>query len=93
MKYGIPSPSTVLTWKRKYDNKGLSGLNDGSRIWSESMVKEDDTTSSGKKENQNLDSSESYYVCFGHSSGRVLPSLAAGRSPSDEYLAIKKRKV
>jgi transposase len=58
LKYGIPSPSTVLMWKRKYDNKGLSGLNDGSRIWSESMVKENDTTSSDKKKNQNLDSSE-----------------------------------
>jgi transposase len=39
LKYGLPSPSTVLMWKRKYNKKGLSGLNDGSRIWSESMVK------------------------------------------------------
>ncbi|MDR2887093.1 MAG: helix-turn-helix domain-containing protein [Bacteroidales bacterium] len=42
LKYGIPSPCTVLVWKRKYDKKGLFGLNDGSRIWSESMVKKDD---------------------------------------------------
>ena len=37
-------------------------------------------------------SGESYYVCIGRSSGRVLPPLAAGRSPSDEYLAIEKKK-
>jgi transposase len=54
LKYGIPSPSTVLMWKRKYDKKGLLGLNDGSRIWTENMVKEDDATSSDKKKNQEL---------------------------------------
>lgn len=36
--------------------------------------------------------SESYYVCHGRSSGRVLPPLAAGRSPSDEYLSGEKKK-
>lgn len=45
LKYGIPSPSTILFWKRKYDKEGVSGLSKGSRIWSESMVKEDDLTS------------------------------------------------
>ena len=34
LKYGIPSPSTVLFWKRKYDKEGVTGLNKGSRIWS-----------------------------------------------------------
>jgi transposase len=58
LKYGIPSPSTVLMWKRKYNKKGLSGLNDGSRIWSEDMVKEDDTASPDKKKDQELYSGE-----------------------------------
>lgn len=41
LKYGIPSPSTVLIWKRKYDDIGVSGLQKGSRLWSENMVNED----------------------------------------------------
>src|SRR5215510_10086340 len=41
VKYGIPSPSTILVWKRKYDDTGLSGLNAGSRLWSEDRVIED----------------------------------------------------
>ena len=43
LKYGIPSPSTVLMWQRKYKNVGLSGLHGGSRLWSEDMItKEND---------------------------------------------------
>jgi transposase len=57
LKYGIPSPSTVLFWKRKYDKEGVSGLNKGSRIWSESMVKEDDSMSN-REENQEISSKE-----------------------------------
>ena len=38
LKYGIPSPSTVLMWQRKYKNVGLSGLHGGSRLWSEDMI-------------------------------------------------------
>ena len=41
LKYGIPSPSTVLIWKRKYDDIGVSGLQKGSRLWTEDMVNED----------------------------------------------------
>ena len=57
LKYGIPSPSTVLFWKRKYDKEGVSGLNKGSRIWSESMVKEEESTSN-KGEKQEIGSNE-----------------------------------
>lgn len=43
LKYGIPSPSTVLMWQRKYKNVGLSGLHGGSRLWFEDMItKEND---------------------------------------------------
>lgn len=59
LKYGIPSPSTVLMWKRKYDQKGVLGLNDGSRIWTENMVKEDDSIPSEAEKSQELGSNES----------------------------------
>jgi transposase len=40
LKYGIPSPSTVLMWKRKYEATGLCGLYEGKQLWTESMATE-----------------------------------------------------
>lgn len=37
LKYCIPSPSTVLSWKRLYDTSGSAGLYSNHKMWSETM--------------------------------------------------------
>ncbi len=37
LKYGIPSPSTVLSWKRLYDSHGSAVLYKDSKMWQETM--------------------------------------------------------
>ena len=37
LKYGIPSPSTVLSWKKLYDAYGSAALYKDSKMWHETM--------------------------------------------------------